>query len=284
MATFTNKATLSYNGRTTDSNTVTVFFTESLSVAKNALSDVYSDGTVLTYVISIVNSGTTSFSGLVVEDDLGGYEFNGNTVYPLDYVEDSIAYYVGGVLQVDPTVTADGNLTVSGISVPQGSSAILIYQAEVNENAPLDVDGEIVNTVRVSGAGIPEPLTASETVRTLDEAELSITKALFPTTVAENGAITYTFVIQNTGNTEAVATDNVVVTDLFDPILDITSVTLDGVVLTEGVDYTYDPATGQFATVEGRITVPAATYTQEADGSFTVVPGSVTLVVNGNLQ
>ena len=39
-------------------------------------------------------------------------------------------------------------------------------------------------------------------------ADLTISKSLNPTTVTENGQLTYTFVIQNTGNTPTVATDN----------------------------------------------------------------------------
>ena len=39
MATFTNRATLSYNGRTTDSNTVVGTFLETLSVTKTARTD-----------------------------------------------------------------------------------------------------------------------------------------------------------------------------------------------------------------------------------------------------
>ena len=80
--------------------------------------------------------------------------------------------------------------------------------------------------------------------------------------------MTIPFVIENSGNTAVVATDNAVVRDIFDPILAITSVTLDGVSLVEGTDYTYNQATGEFVTSEGAITVPAATYTQNPDGSF----------------
>ena len=191
--------------------------------------------------------------------------------------------YVNGVLQASPSVDTTQPLAISGINVPAGGNALLIYQADVNEYAPLDVDSSILNTVTATGGGLTEPLIATETVETLDEPNLSISKALCPTQVVENGAITYTFVIQNSGNTAAVATDNVVVSDTFDPILTITSVTLDGAPLAEGTGYTYNAATGEFATVAGVITVPAATYTQQTDGSYATSPGYVTLVVNGTI-
>lgn len=277
MPTFTNKATLSYNGRTTESNTVTGNFTEALTLTKTALLDNYTVGSTVVYVVSLVNTGATAANGLTLTDDLGGYVLNTETVYPLDYVEGSVAYYVGGILQPAPQVEGGAPLVISGINIPANSNAILIYEAQVNENAPLDAQSTITNTATVGN------LTASATVSTVDEANLTISKALCPANVTENGALTYTFVIQNSGNTPAVATDNVVVTDIFDPILNITSVTLDGAALELGTGYTYDQATGTFVTSEGAITVPAATYTQQEDGSFVITPGVTTLVVNGTI-
>ena len=48
-------------------------------------------------------------------------------------------------------------------------------------------------------------------------------------------------------------------------------------------DYTYDAATGAFATVAGKLTVPEATFTQNADGSWTVTPGQSVLTVTGTV-
>ena len=288
MATFTNRATLSYNGRTADSIIVTVTLNETLSATKVALEESYAEGTRLTYVVSLVNSGAVSFTGLTVTDDLGAYEFTDPTgvtatLYPLDYVNGSAKYFVNGVLQPELTVTSTTPLVVSGINVPAGGNAILIYQADVNEFAPLDVDGSITNTVEVNGGTLTDGVTASETVETLDEPNLSITKGVASSVVTEDGAITYTFNIQNTGNTAAIESDNVIVTDTFDPIITINSVILDGTPLTLGTDYTYDAQTGEFATVAGVITVPAATYTRQEDGSFVITPGDTMLVINGTL-
>lgn len=283
MATFTNKATLSYNGGSTDSNTVTGRFLDSLSVSKTALVDEYSEGSRLSYVISIVNSGSTSFSNITLSDDLGAYEFGGDTLYPLSYVEGSILYYINGILQAELTPSDTEPLVVSGISVPAGANVTLAYSADTTEFAPPEAGGTITNTVTLSGSGICEPVTASETVSTSDGPDLSITKALAPTTVPENGVITYTLTIQNSGNTDAVATDNLVVTDVFDPILSDITVTLNGEPLTEGEGYTYNQATGEFATVQSVITVPAATYTRQPDGSFVSVPGEAVLVITGTI-
>ena len=102
--------------------------------------------------------------------------------------------------------------------------------------------------------------------------------------MADNGQVTYTFLIQNSGNEALVATDNAVVTDTFDPILTDLTVTLNGAVLTPGTGYTYDETTGQFATVPSIITVPAATFTQDpATGAYTRTPGLATLTVTGTI-
>lgn len=65
---------------------------------------------------------------------------------------------------------------------------------------------------------------------------LSITKGINLATVAENGQLTYTFVIQHFGSQPAVATDNAVVTDTFNPILNPITVTYEGEIRTEGTN------------------------------------------------
>ena len=284
MAIFQNQATLSYAGNVTTSNVVTGELQQSVSVAKYAVSDTYSQGEVLTYVISLVNTGSTPLTDLTVTDDLGAYTLNGNTLVPLEYVDGSLAYYVGGARQATPVVTSTNPLTITGITVPAGGDAFLVYQARVNEFASPVQGGSVTNTVTVTGAALPAPITASETVTASAEAVLTIGKALSPTTVSEGDRLTYTFVIQNFGNTPVVATDNATVTDNFDPILSALTVTFNGVTWTEGTEYTYDEATGAFATVPGNILVPAATYTQNpTTGAWSVTPGVSTLVVVGTV-
>ena len=284
MAQFTNQAQLSYNGAVVNSNIAVGEILEVLSASKTAVMDDYTRNDDVTYVISVVNSGTGPVTGLTVTDDLGGYVFGENTLYPLEYVEGSVRMYINGVLQAAPSVTAGPPLVFSGITLPAGSNLMIIYEADVTRFAPLDIDGNIVNTALIAGAGLPSTVTVTETVVPEQEPELTITKFIEPVPVTENGTLTYRFIIQNYGNTEAVATDNVAVSDTFDPILNNLTVTLDGVTLTETTDYTYDSATGVFATVPGRITVPAATYAQdETTGAWVITPGVTELVVTGTV-
>lgn len=284
MATFTNRATLTYNDNVTSSNIVTGEITEILSAKKTSLIDCYYNESEIVYVISLINSGTTPLTDLTVTDNLGAYTFGTSTVVPLTYVDGSTSYFVNGIQQTDPTVTVTDSLSVAGITIPASSNGMIIYRVNVNEYAPLDETGSIVNTATVSGQGLVETITASETVTACTLPQLEITKALSPTVVNDNGQITYTITLLNYGNTEATAADNVTVTDTFNPILSNISVLLDDAALTVNTDYTYDTTTGAFATTTGRITVPAATFTQDTTtGAYTVTPGTATLVITGTV-
>ena len=283
MEIFTNQAILSYRNGSVSSNVVTGEIVEVLSATKNALLPTYSAGDTVSYVIALYNSGSTPLTGVTVNDDLGAYTFGATTLVPLTYVNGSVAYYLNGVLQSPPTVTATGtSLIISDLSVPAGGYTLLVYEARVNDFAPLSTGGQIVNTATVTSGG--ESVTAQETISVANEPLLAITKGVSPATVSENGQLTYTFTIQNFGNVEAAVADNLVVSDTFDPILNPIVVTYSGTTWTQGTEYTYNTATGEFATVGGNITVPAATYSQDPDtGEWNVVPGTAVLVVTGTV-
>ncbi len=113
---------------------------------------------------------------------------------------------------------------------------------------------------------------------------LTILKALNPTTVVENGQVTYTFTLENAGSEAADAAAGIVLSDTFTPPLSDLSVTLNGSAWPAAGNYTYNAATGAFATVAGRLTVPAATYTQNAaTGLWSLTPGVTTVTVTGTL-
>lgn len=280
MAIFTNRASLSYNNTVTNSNVVVGNVVETLEITKRAVVSTYALGDSITYVVTVVNSGAVAYNTLTLTDNLGAYS-SAPTLIPLTYVEGSLLFYVDGVLQPTPVVTTGNGLVVTGFNIPAGSSATFVYQVNANSFAPLDVGSSIVNLAELTGDSITEPLTASATVTPDARPRLSISKSLSPATVSENGQLTYTFVIQNTGNTPTAATDDLVVTDTFDPILNNISVTYNGDTLTLGTDYTY--TNGTFATVNGVITVPAATYYQAPDGTWITDPGVSVITVTGTI-
>lgn len=283
MARFTNQAQLQYGNVIANSNIAVGEILEVLAATKTAVRKTYGQNDSITYIVSIVNSGTVTLNGITLTDNLGEYEFNETTLAPLTYIPNTVKYYVNGALQPTPTVVTQSPLVISGISVPAGGNAILAYETAVNEFAPLDTESEIRNRVTISGGGIT-PIVAEETIDAASNPILTITKSLSPVPVTENGTLTYTFLIQNTGNVAATESTAALITDTFDPILSNLSVSFNGTAWTEGEHYTYDEVTGEFVTVAGQITVPAATYTQDAvTGAWFVNPGVSTLIVTGTV-
>ena len=100
MAIFTNQATLTYQGNSTNSNIAYGEILDVLAATKTAVEGSYTPGQLVTYVVTLRNTGNVPLTGLVVTDNLGGYDFNGTTVYPLTYEDGSVVLFTNGVPQL----------------------------------------------------------------------------------------------------------------------------------------------------------------------------------------
>ena len=285
MATFYNQATLSFGGRVTNSNVTEGEVLNRVAMNKVAVTTDYGPGDNIVYAVTLVNNDATDKLNISITDDLGKYTpIGGPEVIPLTYVPGSIIYYQNGVLQPAPTVNAGPPLVISGINIPAGGNATLLYEVVANEYAPLDANATITNTVSAGGCDICEGMSATATIPTRDEPLLTIAKSVCPDVLSCGDTVTYTFIIQNTGNTAVLATDNLVVTDQFTPILCNTVVTINGETVELGVAYTYDEATGAFSTIGGALPVPAATFTRDpVTGIITTTPGVTVVTVTGKI-
>ena len=282
MATFQNQASLTYNNSTVNSNIVTGEILEVLSLTKASLNTSYTAGDTVTYILSAVNSGTTAFPGVSITDNLGAYSFGTNELYPLSYVDGSAMLYIDGVMQPVTVNATESEVVFSGFTIPAGGNALISYQATVNGFAPLSGGSVIENTATLTAAGLSTPVTATAQVGVDSRPVLSITKGLTPESVPENGTLTYTLTLLNTGAEPAVS--GVTVTDTFNPILSDISVSYNGTPWTEGVNYTYDEATGLFTTLDGQISVPGAVFNQNIDtGLVTVTPGVAVIRITGTV-
>jgi uncharacterized repeat protein (TIGR01451 family) len=274
MADITNQAKLTYsNNRSALSNIATGTFVAPYTITKAAVNNDYVSNDDVTYIVTINNTSPSALTNITVVDNLGAYTYGALTLYPLTFVG-PVLYYINGTPQANITPTQTTpilELTVP--TVPSNGSVTLVYEVEVNQFAPLDVDESITNAVT-----IPEldGISATATIFTEAIPQLAITKSISPNPIIDNQPVTYTFIINNYGNT---ASSDVVLTDLFDPVLTDIVVTNDGTVLVEGDDYTY--AAGLLTILSGVLTVPAATFTQDANGVVTATPGSTTVVVTG---
>ena len=217
MATFTNQATLTYNGGTVNSNIVTGELVQVLTASKTAAAESYRTGDLVTYVVQLRSTGAAALTGLTVTDTLGTTNFpaTGGTVQltPLTYQAGTLRYFMNGVLQTAPAVTVLANgIRIDGISVPAGGVTTLAYTARVNAFADPSAEGTIENTVTVTGGSLTEAVTAVETLPAATEPDLRITKALEPVQVSDSGTLTYTFTIENYGGAAADAAAGITVT------------------------------------------------------------------------
>ncbi len=284
MATFTNQATLLYNGQSTVSNITTGELLDALSMTKTAITPTYGRNNNVAYAVTINNTGISAITNAVITDDLGSYDVAGATVTPLSYIAGSVRYYQNGVLQTAPTVTPGAPLVISGLTVPVGGNVLVLYEAQTNEFTPMAAGSSITNTATVTADGLAEALSDTAVVTAGIDTNLTIAKAISPAVVNDNGTLTYTFIVQNTGNTAVPTAGNLVINDTFNPILNPISVTYNGTQWTENTEYTYDETTGVFATLPGNIEVPAATYTQDtATGVYSMTPGVAVITVTGTV-
>ena len=90
MAIFSNQATLTVGGNTTNSNIVYGEILDVVTATKTSIEGSYSPNELVTYVVTLRNTGNATLAGLTVTDDLGGYLFNGTTLYPLTYEAGSV--------------------------------------------------------------------------------------------------------------------------------------------------------------------------------------------------
>ena len=277
MPAFTNQAKLTYDSRTALSNIANGNISDPFVLTKRAVNDDYIFGDDVTYVLTITNSSASALTNVTVTDDLGAYSYGPTpiTVYPLTYVG-PILYSTNGTPQANIVpVSSTPTLVFVVPSVPAGGNATLIYEVDVNQYAPLDVDDSIVNHAAIpSLSGIE----AEEEIFTEDIPLLSVCKSIYPNPVIDNQTATFTFIVNNYGNT---ASTDVEFTDTFNPVLTGVAVTVDGAPLTLGTDYTYDTVSGLLTILTGHLTVPAATYAQDASGIVTTTPGYITIVVTG---
>ncbi len=281
--TINNTATLNYNGNTVSSNTTEGQLLDTLAVSKEAdIGGYYGVGDRITYRIGISNTGESAINGVNLSDNLGSYNVGTTPVYPLSYVSGSLRYYVNGVLQSTglPTITEGPPMSVSDINIPSGGNVLLIYEVLTTAYAP-QASGETIENIVTADAGT---FASSDTATVNANATtcLTVAKVMSPTTVTDGDTVSYTLVIQNTGNTEAAA-NSVSVADTLTPPLQEVSVTLDGTPLAE-TDYSYTSGTGAFSIPTGVITVPAASWTQDTlTGLYSMTPGAIEIIISGTV-
>ncbi len=287
MATIENFATVRYTSggvaSTTVSNLAEVELESSVSLSKAPLSATYGDNTVLTYILTVQNTSGAPLTNLRIEDDLGTFAFNATELTPLTYAGDAILLINGQNATAQLTVNSEvpAALIFTVPSLPAGATANIVYNAQINEFASLDLNSTVVNTATLSADAECAQGTASATVTAESGARLSVLKQMTPNPVVCGDTLTYSIKIYNYGNTAA---ENVRLTDAFDPAPANITVTRNGVAV-PATEFTYENGvlTVPAETSDGDI-VPAATFIRDPEtGVVTVIPDLVEYVIVGTI-
>ncbi|MBQ8332058.1 MAG: DUF11 domain-containing protein [Clostridia bacterium] len=287
MAIIENFATVRYTvGGVTEtavSNLAEVALESSVSLTKVPLGSTYGDDSVLTYILTVQNTSGAPLAGVRIEDNLGTFLFGTMELTPLTYGDNAILLIDGqdstSQLTVDSSEPSSLVFTVPMLAA--GATANIVYNAVVNEFAPLEVDSTIINTATLSADTECAEGTASATVTAESGANVSVFKQMSPNPVICGDTLTYTIRIFNYGNTAA---EDVQLSDAFDPAPANITVIRNGVPV-PATDYTYENGvlTVPADTADGD-TVPAATFIRDPEtGIVSVTPGMIEYVITGTI-
>ncbi len=296
MPNYENRASLTYNSHTKNSNTVSFQVNNSLSFTKTALATTYKPDDEIAFVLDIINSTDTSYPDIKITDDLGLDWNNPSGVgsFPLLYVNGSVRYYKNGILAVPPTASFSVNgTTFTGLSILPNETSTLIYEVYITEYAPFEIVHGISKTITSTatlssnqGDGNYTKLAQESVTITADSFTApSLTKSLFPSTIIPGKELTYTFILNNYGNillTEETWYTGII--DTFTHPFTITNVTYNGVKWTESDDYSYNQDTREFKSINNKISIPAATYQIGEFHEFVTVPGTSILIISGTVS
>lgn len=287
MPTIENFATVSYTSsgisETKTSNVAEVELESSVGFTKSTVGQTYTEGSTVTYILTISNTSESALTNVSVTDDLGSIACEENEITPLTFNAEAVLLINGEdrteLLGVDSSLPQRVIFTID--SLPSNSVANIIYTVTVNEYAPLEAESFIENTAELTSDSACADSVASATINVLEAANVSVFKQMCPNPVVCGGTITYTIRIYNYGNVEA---ENVVLSDTFNPAPTNITVSRDGTVLI-GTDYTYIDGTLRVpATDSVNITVPAATFVRDPETCIvSVEPGVVEYVIRGTI-
>jgi uncharacterized repeat protein (TIGR01451 family) len=169
-------------------STVTVLIPV-LTITKTASSGTTTPGSVVSYTITVADTGPTPYTGATVTDDLSGL------LTDAAYTGGAVAS-AGTVTYSSPTLTWTGDLAI-------GATATITYNVTVNN--PDTGDKVLVNTVASTAIGstCPPDATNSACTATVDDLipGLTITKTANASTTTPGSVLGYTITVTDSGQT-----------------------------------------------------------------------------------
>ncbi|GAA1015996.1 hypothetical protein Aple_011310 [Acrocarpospora pleiomorpha] len=223
-----------------------------LTIVKTADVATAEPGDVVTYTVTVTNSGQTPYTGAEFTDSLTG------VLNDAAYNNDA-ATNVGDVDYTSPNLTWTGDLGI-------GAAATITYSVTIRD--PYPGDAFIFNTVTSTTPGNTCPAACTATVAILVPA-LTIIKTADVGTIVAGGRVAYTVTVANTGQAPYTGAD---FTDALGGVLDDATYNNDASATSGTVDYdaptltwTGDLAVGATATITYSVT------TSPSGGNATLV-------------
>ena len=241
METIRNQAqvTFSYGDlETTKTNTSNIVNSSikdkySISVEKTSTTECFRAGEIISYIVSVKNTGCGCLSNFTISDNLGGEDYT-------SFVEGSGRIFINGSMtNIVPTNLTPLNFTVSG-RLERDEEFVLQYNVLVNSDISSEVN-QITNSVEVKGYSCgcsTDDQTVVEgsaeyTIPKCEFAEVLITKAVSNDSICCGEELDYIITLTNTGNIDAT---NVVVTDTLPTNFTVMEIHKEN----NGVHYKYD--------------------------------------------
>lgn len=205
------------NSNTITSNTLSINLEENsgMTLSKTVSPTNFAVGSIITYTLTITNSGSSYYNGVRIIDNLGG---------------NRLAYVIGSArlttsstsYAVTPIATNPLTFTLQQLAV--GETMTLTYKAQVVFNLPSSVNS-ITNSVEGIGytASGTQVGFASSTITRGQTSTVDIVKSASATDVVSNQNFVYYITISNAGSTEASVAN---ITDNLPSNFVVTSVTL----------------------------------------------------------
>ena len=259
------------------SNSTDFVDVESVTLGKGCLSENYFFGDKITYIIEIKNNSDIPLFNINVKEDMGKSKIANDTgaLSPLKYAEKFRYYLNGGTAEITKPKTYSDKIIFEIDVLPALSSAIIIYSAEITENAPLNTKASITNNSSLIIPSTGKTLESSCTIKVRETADIKTTKQIRNFSSSE---VVYAISIYNYGNTCA---KNITLKNIFERKFSKLSVKVGSKILSSS-DYTYSSDELQVPSYGSNysVSVPEAKFIKdESSGKFGIIPGSVEIII-----